>query len=69
MHYFKNKYDKKKTETTISVDGKKTTYELMMEDAEFQEFQTTFLRKVSNVVQHAIKDYEGKYGKQQFELV
>lgn len=69
MHYFKNKYDKKKTETTISVDGKKSTYELMMEDNEFKQFQDTFLRKVSNVVQHAIKDYKGKYGNQQFELV
>lgn len=52
MHYFKNKFANKKTNVEFDINGKKTEFELMMEDSEFQEFLRTFTNKVSNVVNH-----------------
>jgi hypothetical protein len=58
MHYFKNKFQKKKTEIEMSVNGKKSMYELMMEDSEFQEFLNVFITKVSNVVSYCINEFK-----------
>lgn len=57
MHYFKNKFEGKKTNIEIDVNGKKGEYELMMQDSEFQAFKKTFIKKVSNVVSYAINEF------------
>lgn len=69
MHYFKNKYQKKKTEIELSVKGQKTLYELMMEDSEFQEFTNKFVSKVSNVVNYAINEFRKNNKNVQFNGV
>ena len=56
MHYFKNKWNSKKTKIDINVEGQKTEYELMMEDSEFKEFLNVFVRKVSNVVNYVTQN-------------
>ena len=60
MHYFKNKFSKKTTSINIEVNGKKSEYELMMEDSEFKEFLDVFTTKVSNVVNYVSKELSQK---------
>ena len=60
MHYFKNKFANKKTNVEFDINGKKTEFELMMEDSEFQEFLRTFTNKVSNVVNHVSNEIVSK---------
>lgn len=57
MHYFKNKVNKKQTNINIEVNGVKDEYQLIMSDPEFEEFEATFIRKVSNVVNYAIGNF------------
>lgn len=59
MHYFKNKFAK--MDIDLDGDGQKESYELMMEDAEYQEFFKQFYAKVNNVISYvANKLYDGK---------
>ena len=50
MHYFKNKFAK--MDVDLDGDGQKETYELWMDDPEYQEFFKQFYSKVNNVVSH-----------------
>lgn len=60
MHYFKNKFSNKATNISIDVNGKKSEYELDMEDSEFREFMNVFVAKVSNVVNYVSKEIASK---------
>ena len=60
MHYFKNKINKKHTNINIEVNGVKDEYQLIMSDPEFDDFKTTFIQKVSNVVNYAIGNFNNK---------
>lgn len=62
MHYFKNKINKKKTEMKLMVNGVKDDYELIMSDPEWNEFISTFINKVSNIVNYAIGNFNNKKG-------
>ncbi len=53
MHYFKRYWDSEKT--VFNANGK--TYEIAMEDSEFNKFIDFFKRKVWNVIQHCIQAY------------
>jgi len=55
MHYFKRKFAKKSTPTTLNANG--VTYELDMEDSEFAEFINTFNTKVSRVINYCIQEF------------
>ena len=50
MHYFKNKFAK--MDIDLDGDGEKESYELFMEDAEYQEFFKQFYAKVNNVISY-----------------
>ncbi len=50
MHYFKNKYAQMSLD--LNGDGEKETYELFMEDPEYQEFFKQFYNKVNNVISY-----------------
>ena len=56
MHYFKRKFQHQTTTIDIDVNGEKDTYELVMADSEFRSFLDMFLKKVGNVVGHAIEE-------------
>lgn len=59
MHYFKNKFAK--MDIDLDGDGQKESYELMMEDSEYQEFFKQFYSKVNNVISHVANSlYDGK---------
>ena len=65
MHYFKNKYAQMNVD--LDGDGEKETYELFMEDPEYQEFFKQFYSKVNNVVSYATnKLYQESGGKINF---
>ena len=65
MHYFKNKYAQMNVD--LDGDGEKETYELFMEDPEYQEFFKQFYSKVNNVVSYATnKLYQESGGKVNF---
>ena len=68
MHYFKNKYAQMSLD--LNGDGEKETYELFMEDPEYQEFFRQFYAKVNNVVSYATNEiYEETGGKIKFNGV
>ena len=50
MHYFKNKFAK--MDLDLDGDGQKKSYELWMDDQEYQEFFNQFYKKVNNVVSY-----------------
>lgn len=58
MHYFKNKFAK--MDIDLDGDGQKESYELMMEDAEYQEFFKQFYMKVNNVIEHVTNELYNK---------
>lgn len=68
MHYFKNKFAK--MDVDLDGDGQKETYELWMDDPEYQEFFKQFYSKVNNVVSHVTnKLYNKSKGKIKFSGV
>lgn len=68
MHYFKNKYAQMNVD--LDGDGQKETYELFMEDPEYQEFFKQFYAKVNNVVSYVTnKLYQESEGKINFSGV
>lgn len=65
MHYFKNKYAKMNLD--LDGDGQKESYELWMDDSEYQEFFKQFYHKVNNVITHVTNElYEKSEGKLRF---
>ena len=59
MHYFKNKFAK--MDIDLDGDGEKESYELIMEDGEYQEFFKQFYAKINNVISHVANGlYDGK---------
>lgn len=52
MHYFKKTWANRnqKTNMDVTIDGKKDSYELKMEDNELREFINTFIKKIENVI-------------------
>ena len=68
MHYFKNKHAQMSLD--LNGDGEKETYELFMEDPEYQEFFSQFYNKVNNVVSYVTnKLYQESNGKINFSGV
>lgn len=68
MHYFKNKFAK--MDLDLDGDGKKETYELWMEQPEYNEFFNQFYKKVNNVISYATnKIYNESEGKVKFKGV
>lgn len=68
MHYFKNKFAK--MDVDLDGDGQKETYELWMDDPEYQEFFKQFYSKVNNVVSYVTdKLYNKSKGKIKFSGV
>lgn len=57
MHYFKKYFDREKAEIKLQNEtGKKQSYELTMEQQEFNEFLNRFLMKVQFVIFHYLKE-------------
>lgn len=68
MHYFKNKFAK--MDLDLDGDGKKESYELWMDDPEYEEFFKQFYTKVNNVVSYVTnKLYKESDGKVKFSGV
>lgn len=68
MHYFKNKFAK--MEIDLDGDGEKESYELWMDDPEYNEFFTQFYKKVNNVVSYVTdKLYKESNGRVKFSGV
>lgn len=68
MHYFKNKYAQMSVD--LDGDGEKETYQLFMEDPEYQEFFRQFYNKINNVVSFVTnKLYQESKGKIKFNGV
>lgn len=68
MHYFKNKFAK--MDLDLDGDGEKETYELFMENDEYQQFFRRFYTKVNYVVSHVCKElYTKSNGKIDFSGV
>lgn len=56
MHYFKNKHAKMNVD--LNGDGEKESYDLWMDDPEYQAFFKQFYNKVNNVVSNAISNFK-----------
>ncbi len=68
MHYFKNKFAK--MDIDLDGDGQKESYELWMDDPEYNAFFSQFYTKVNNVVSHVTnKLYQESKGKIKFSGV
>lgn len=68
MHYFKNKFAK--MDLDLDGDGKKESYELWMDDPEYNAFFNQFYEKVNNVVSYVTdKLYKESNGKIKFSGV
>ena len=68
MHYFKNKFAK--IDIDLDGDGQKESYELWMDDPEYNEFFKQFYSKVNNVIAHVTKKlYNESNGKIKFNGV
>lgn len=58
MHYFKNKHAK--MDVDLNGDGQKESYDLWMDDPEYQAFFKQFYTKVNNVVENAINNFRNQ---------
>jgi len=68
MHYFKNKFAK--MDIDLDGDGQKESYELWMDDPEYNAFFSQFYTKVNNVISHVTnKLYQESKGKIKFSGV
>lgn len=65
MHYFKRRFSKQRTQAKIGGD----TYDIEMQDSEFQTFMNTFLSKVGNVVAHKSAEIKSKDNEVDFKQV
>lgn len=69
MHYFKNKR-RAEIDADLNGDGQKETYELLMDDPEYNEFFRQFYNKVNNVVSYVTNNlYKESKGKIKFSGV
>ncbi len=69
MHYFKNKRHAQMN-VDLDGDGQKETYELLMEDPEYNEFFKQFYKKVNNVVSYVTNNlYKSSNGEINFSGV
>lgn len=60
MHYFKNKHAK--MDLDLNGDGEKESYDLWMDDPEYNAFFKQFYSKVNNVISNAINEFKMQYG-------
>ena len=64
MHYFKNKFAK--MDLDLDGDGTKESYELWMDDPEYQAFFNQFYSKVNNVITHVLREWSANGNKLDF---